>query len=609
MILVFGGTTEGRKAVKELEESGKPFYYSTKGNEQEITLKNGIRLEGALLKEDMLNFCKKKNIRLLIDAAHPFATHLHQTVAEVAEILHLPAIRFERIFPSQHTNHITWCADYADAINKINVPVLLATTGVQSISQLKPLEEKGVKIYYRILERDSSIKLARQQGVKESMLCYYHQGENELNIFRQIHPDAILLKDSGETGGFNEKIRAAEELNLQIFAISRPTTPKIFTRVNGEHGLRRMVEKLLPDFYTLHSGLTTGSYATAAAVAATQQLLQRKGNGYILSDTIPENTVPIILPNGETIYVPVTYGKNNKATVIKDSGDDPDVTNGVEIIAEVSYLTDNQPNELIRIKGGEGIGHITLPGFDYPVGEAAINKVPRQMIQKNIISQLYPEKPLLVTISIPKGKELAKRTFNPRLGITDGISVVGVSGIIKPFSKEGFLNSIRKCMDVAKATGCDRIVINSGAKSEGFVKAYYPELPAQVFVEYGNFIGETIKLAQEMHIPNVTLGIMMGKAVKLAEGNLDTHSKKVTMNKEFIKQMAREAGCDESIINEIDTINLARELWEKIPANKIEDFCETIIHHCHNCCDPLLPDGKLSILIIGEKGDIHATVS
>ena len=609
MILVFGGTTEGRKAVKELEESGKPFYYSTKGNEQAITLKNGIRLEGALLKEDMLNFCKKKNIRLLIDAAHPFAAHLHQTVAEVAETLHLPAIRFERIFPSHNTKCITWCADYTDAISKINVPVLLATTGAQSISQLKPLEEKGTKIYYRILERDSSIKLARQQGVKESMLCYYHQGENELDIFHQIHPDAILLKESGETGGFNEKVRAAEELNIQIFAISRPTTPKIFTRVNGEHGLRRMVEKLLPDFYTLHSGLTTGSYATAASVAAAQQLLQRKGNGYILSDTIPENTVPIILPNGETIYVPVTYGGNNKAIVIKDSGDDPDVTNGVEIIAEVSYLTDHQPNELIRIKGGEGIGHITLPGFDYPVGEAAINKVPRQMIQKNIISQLCPEKPLSVTISIPKGKELAKRTFNPRLGITDGISVVGISGIIKPFSKEGFLNSIRKCMDIAKATGCDRVVINSGAKSEGFVKTYYPELPAQVFVEYGNFIGETIKIAQEMHIPNVTLGIMMGKAVKLAEGNLDTHSKKVTMNKEFIKQMAREAGCNESTINEIDTITLARELWEKIPANKIEDFCKNIIHHCHNCCDPLLPDGKLSILIIGEKGDIHATIS
>lgn len=606
MILVFGGTTEGRKAVKELEEAGKPFYYSTKGNEQEITLKNGIRLEGALLKEDMLRFCREKSIRLLIDATHPFAVHLHQTVAEVADTLHLPAIRFERIYLSHNANNIIWCTDYTDAISKINASILLATTGVQSISQLKPLEKKGVKVYYRILERESSLELARQQGVDESMLCYYHQGENELNIFRQIHPDAILLKESGETGGFNKKVQAAEHLNIQIFAISRPATPKTFIRVNGEHGLRRMIEKLLPDFYALHSGLTTGSYATAAAVAAAQQLLHRKGNGYILSDNIPENTVPIILPNRETIYVPVTYG-NNEATVIKDSGDDPDVTNGVEIIANASYLTTPHPNELIRIKGGEGIGHITLPGFDYPIGEAAINKVPRQMIRENILSQLCPEKPLLVTISIPKGKELAKRTFNPRLGITDGISIVGVSGIIKPFSKEGFMNSIRKCMDVAKATGYDRIVINSGAKSEEFVKAYYPELPAQVFVEYGNFIGETIKIAEEMRIRNVTLGIMMGKAVKLAEGNLDTHSKKVVMNKEFIKQMAREAGCDESVIKKIDTITLARELWEKIPTNKIDDFCKTVIRHCHNYCDPLLPNGKLSILLIGEKGDIHTT--
>ena len=604
MILIFGGTTEGRKAVKELEEAGKTFYYSTKGNEQEITLKNGIRLEGALLKEDMLRFCKEKNIRLLIDATHPFAVHLHKTVAEVAEALHLPAIRFERIYPSHNANKIIWCTDYTDTISKINVPVLLATTGVQSINQLKPLEKKGVKVFYRILERESSLEQARQQGVDESMLCFYHRKENELDIFRQIHPDAILLKESGETGGFNEKVQAAKQLNIQIFAISRPATPKTFIRINGEHGLRRMIEKLLPDFYALHSGLTTGSYATAAAVAAAQQLLHQKGNGYILSDHIPENTVPIILPNKETIYVPVNYG-NNEATVIKESGDDPDITNGVEIIAKVSYLADPQPNELIRIEGGEGVGHITLPGFDLPIGEAAINKVPRQMIQQNILSQLCPEKPLLVTISIPKGKELAKRTFNPRLGITDGISIVGISGIIKPFSKEGFINSIRKCMNVAKATGCDRIVINSGAKSEGFVKAYYPELPDQVFVEYGNYIGETIKMAGEMQIRNVTLGIMMGKAVKLAEGNLDTHSKKVTMNKEFIKQMAREAGCDESVVNEINTITLARELWDKIPTNKIEDFCKTVIRHCHNCCDPLLPDGKLSILLIGEKGDIH----
>lgn len=227
------------------------------------------------------------------------------------------------------------------------------------------------------------------------------------------------------------------------------------------------------------------------------------------------------------------------------------------------------------------------------------------MIVHNILEQLQPEVPLSVIISVPKGEELARRTFNPRLGIVGGISIVGVSGVIKPFSEEGFVLSIRKCIDVAKATGCDRIVINSGAKSERYVKAYYPELPAQAFVEYGNFIGETIKLAAEAQIPHLTLGIMLGKAVKLAEGNLDTHSRKGIMSKDFIKRMIREAGCRQSVVDVVDTLTLARELWEKIPPEKTDDFCKVVISHCYRHCAPLLPHGHLTVLLIGENGEIH----
>lgn len=604
MIIVFGGTTEGRKAVKELEEAGKPYYYSTKGAGQQITLKNGIRLEGALDFPALLSFCRTHAIRLLVDAAHPFAEQLHRTVADVAERLRIPAIRFERIFPPHDDERIIWCKDYSEAVEQICVPTLLATTGVQSISKLKPLEAKGTKVYYRILERESSMKSACEQGIDTSVLYYYRRGEDEHNLLRQLHPDGILLKESGETGGFEEKVKAAEDLHIRIYAISRPRTPAVFHRVNGEHGLRRSVEQLLPDFYALHSGLTSGSYATAAAVGAAQSFLHRKGSGYILSDGIVEGVVPVILPNKETVYVPVSYGESS-ATAIKDSGDDPDVTNGIEITARVSILTDPEQGERVRIEGGEGIGRITLKGFDSPIGSAAINKVPREMIVHNILEQLQPEVPLSVIISVPKGEELARRTFNPRLGIVGGISIVGVSGVIKPFSEEGFVLSIRKCIDVAKATGCDRIVINSGAKSERYVKAYYPELPAQAFVEYGNFIGETIKLAAEAQIPHLTLGIMLGKAVKLAEGNLDTHSRKGIMSKDFIKRMIREAGCRQSVVDVVDTLTLARELWEKIPPEKTDDFCKVVISHCYRHCAPLLPHGHLTVLLIGENGEIH----
>ena len=142
----------------------------------------------------------------------------------------------------------------------------------------------------------------------------------------------------------------------------------------------------------------------------------------------------------------------------------------------------------IIVCGGEGVGVVTMPGLGLELGSSAINDTPREMIKKNVklwLERLHIAKqpnPILITISIPGGEEIAKRTFNPRLGIEGGISIIGTSGIVKPFSSEAFINSIRKSMEVAKATRNPRIVISSGAKSERFIKAYYPDLPAQAFV-------------------------------------------------------------------------------------------------------------------------------
>ena len=207
-----------------------------------------------------------------------------------------------------------------------------------------------------------------------------------------------------------------------------------------------------------------------------------------------------------------------------------------------------------------------------------------------------------ITINVPGGEEIARRTFNPRLGIEGGISIIGVSGIVKPFSEEAFIDSIRKCMEVAKASGAERVVINSGFKSEQFLKAFYPTLPAQAFVQYGNYIGETLRMAHELSVRRVTLGVMLGKAVKLAQGHLDTHSRKTVMDKDFIGQLLAEAGCTFSI----DDITLARELWEKIPSHQLNDFAHTIIRHCLDCCKPLLPDGELTILLLDDNGQIFS---
>ena len=590
MILIFGGTTEGRKAVKELEEAGKLFFYSTKTGEQDISLQHGKRIDGALDEHSMERFCIDNGIKIIVDAAHPFARQLHETVATVAEKLAIKAVRFERIFPKRDDD-IVWIDDYSDVPK--DVKSILATTGVQTIHKLKYLEQRGVRVFYRILPRESSKQMAYRQGATDSQLCFYHDEDDERDVMKRLKVEALLLKESGQSGGFLKKVEAARTLGLRIIAVKRPPTPAFFRCVNGEHGLRRVVEEMLPDFFPLRSGLTTGTYATAAAVAdATRKLTGRK-----------PDTVPVVLPNGETIPVNVSYS-DRYAYGIKVSGDDPDVTNGIEICAEV------EPSDTFLIKGGVGVGIISLPGFDYPPGEPAINRVPRQMIEDNLSRLLHGiptlSHSLAVTISVPRGEEVARKTFNPRLGIVGGISIVGVSGIIKPFSEEAFVDSIRRCMEVAKAGSPNHVVINSGAKSERFVKALHPELPPQAFVEYGNFIGETLKIAADLLIPEVTLGVMMGKAVKLAAGNLDTHSKKVVMDKDFIIGMMREAGMTDDVVEHAKEMTLARELWDILPENKLQDFCNVLINNCLNHCRPLLPNGKLNVLLIAEDGKVYS---
>lgn len=602
MILIFGGTTEGRKAVKELEEAGKTFYYSTKTGEQKVDLCHGIAVSGAMTADKMRQFCNEHDIRLIIDAAHPFAAHLHSTVADVATDLNIPAIRFERIFPPRD-NDIFWCDTYDEAIDQItDGSIVLATTGVQSIAKLKRLEEKGCKVYYHILDRPTSIAQAHAEGIPDSRLIF---PTNPSPIPTTMDGGTIILKESGLSGGFVEKVEKARLQGMRIIAIKRPTTPAYFKTVNGEHGLRRMVEQLFPDFYPLHSGLTTGTYATAAAIAAYNRSVADGGVGV----SPARNTVPVILPNGETIHVEAHYA-DGYAYTIKESGDDPDVTNGAEIRAKVEP-TDGE----MTIVGGEGVGHFTLPGFDFPPGEAAINRVPREMIRRNLNNAHVK-----VTISVVDGERLAQRTFNPRLGIVGGISIVGVSGIIKPFSEEAFVDSIRRCVQVAALAPLppggglsnaqptppaggqgSHIVISSGAKSERLVRQRFPTLPPQAFVEYGNYIGATIAIADELGIRNIHLVMMIGKAVKLAAGHLDTHSRRSTMDKRFIARMLEEAGCPAEIVGKVSTITLAKELWTIIPKARHDSFVKVLTRHCHAVCSHLLTTSKLEIIILKEK--------
>ena len=476
MILVFGGTTEGRMAAKVLEESGATYCYSTRSDTQDIQLVHGQHVTGAMEVPEMVAFCQEHEIRLIVDAAHPFAINLHRNVVDLAGQIGVPIIRYDRIYPP-HDEGLVWCKDYDDAVRQLNehgITRLLALTGVNTISRLRAYWQEH-ECWFRILKRDESLAGAQKAGFPTDHLVYYEK-DDTASLIERLRPQAIITKESGMSGGFDEKVHAARQAGIEVIVVNRPDYPTAegvtVSHVNGPHGLRRMVEKLLPEFYPLHSGLTTGTCATAAAIAATQQLLTGERPA----------AVPVILPNGETIDVEVTYG-DGFASVYKEAGDDPDVTNGIEIRASV------KPSNHFEILGGEGVGRFTVPGFDFPPGEPAINKAPRQMLRDNI------KESVSITISVPQGAEIARRTFNPRLGIEGGISIIGVSGIVKPFSEEAFVASIRKCMQVAKASGSERVVINSGGKSERFVKAQYTNLPQQAFVEYGNYIGETLAIA------------------------------------------------------------------------------------------------------------------
>ncbi len=582
MILVFGGTTEGRVAAKVLDESGASYWYSTRGDLQEVQLAHGHHVTGAMEVPEMVTFCHEHEIRLIVDAAHPFAVNLHRNIVDLAGQIEVSIIRYDRIYPP-HDKDIVWCQDYDDAINQLKVHEinrLLALTGVNTIAKLRGYWHDH-DCWFRILNRDESLAGAQKAGFPTDRLVYYEK-DDTTSLIERLQPQAIITKESGTSGGFAEKVEAARQAGIKIFVVERPDYPMTdgvtVEHVNGPHGLRRAVEKLLPEFYPLHSGLTTGTCATAAAIAATVQMTTGE----------TPSSVPVVLPDGETIDVDVTYS-DGYAAVFKQAGDDPDVTNGIEIRAHV------ESSDHFEILGGEGVGRFTVPGFDFPPGEAAINKAPRQMMRDNIRENVR------ITISVPEGAEIARRTFNPRLGIEGGISIIGVSGIVKPFSEEAFVASIRKCMQVAKASGSDRVVINSGGKSERFVKAQYTDLPQQAFVEYGNYIGDTLAIANKLDIKNVTMGVMLGKAVKLAAGNLDTHSRHTTMDKDFVMGMLHEAG----INIDISDLTLARELWERIPQERLQDFATVVINHCAHYCAPLLPKGMLTILLIDDNGKIY----
>lgn len=593
MILVFGGTTEGRAAVETLEEAGQPYYYSTRGTLQQVECLHGVRLTGAMEAEEMIAFCREHDIRLLVDAAHPFAEQLHRNIAAAAEALDLPVVRYERSYPPRDPS-LMWCDSYADAcaaLERLGVRNLLALSGVQTIPRLREYWERH-PCRFRVLDRDESRALAARYGFPVDRLVYFDESAPEEELLRVLRPDAILTKESGDSGYFRQKVEAARALGIPVFVVKRPALPEGFYVVTGRTGLRHRVERLLPGFFPLAGGYTTGACATAAARAALLALLTGEHC----------TRVAITLPCGESVDLPVARVERTEdgvtATVVKDAGDDPDVTNGREVVARVVLAA--TPG--VRFCAGAGVGIVTLPGLGLEVGEPAINPVPRRMMTaecESLLATYAPGKGVVIEISVPGGEEIAQKTFNPRLGIVGGISIIGTSGIVRPFSSEAFVATIRKEIQVARALGCRHLVINSGAKSERALRVRFSDLPEQAFVHYGNYIGDTLRIAAEEGIPRLTMGIMIGKAVKLADGHPDTHSRAVVMNRAFVADLAACAGCTPDQCAHIAALTLARELWTLLPP--AHPFFSLLVQRCFATCRIFYPDGDLDVILIPEN--------
>ncbi len=292
-------------------------------------------------------------------------------------------------------------------------------------------------------------------------------------------------------------------------------------------------------------GFTTGSCAAAAAAAACYMLLTGR----------KKEEMTILTPKGISYtakLVDISINESSAAcAIVKDGGDDPDITTGAHIVAEVAFLQKESLQkdktdavQQIIIRGGKGVGRVTKPGLDQPVGEAAINHVPREMIEKEVrrICALcdYNGK-LQVTISVPEGEEIAQKTFNPRLGITGGISILGTSGIVEPMSSRALLDTIQVELRQKKAMGQQMIAVTPGNYGLDFMKeAFAYDLDKSV--KCSNFIGNTIDMAAETGFCGMLLTGHIGKLVKVSGGIMNTHSKEGDCRMELLAAAALKSG-------------------------------------------------------------------
>ena len=305
----------------------------------------------------------------------------------------------------------------------------------------------------------------------------------------------------------------------------------------------------------LRTGFTTGACAAAAAKAATRALVQGTAVAEISSR----------LPNGQAVTFPLASlalaGEEATASIIKDGGDDPDCTHGAEIVAKVTL---SRVTHGVRLAGGAGVAVVTRPGLGLEVGGPAINPVPRQNITAMVVEELAgtPFVGADVVISVPDGEERAKKTLNARLGLLGGISILGTTGIVVPYSTAAFVASVVQAVNLAAYQGVKELVFTTGGRSETYAMRLLPELPEAAFIQVGDYIGIGLKNAVRHSMTKVHIVAMMGKLSKMANGKMMTHASASEVNMELLADLAAELGCSQEIAQQIRNANTARHVLE-----------------------------------------------
>ncbi len=345
----------------------------------------------------------------------------------------------------------------------------------------------------------------------------------------------------------------------------------------------------------LRSGFTTGACATVTSLAAAELLLS--GNRCQRSS--------IDLPRGQRVEFELEYCRktNNgaEAAVIKDAGDDPDVTHGALIRSAVRL----SPQTGVHFCAGPGVGTVTREGLSLAVGEPAINPVPRQMMQQHLqdlAARHDYEGGFEVTVGVDNGEALALKTMNPRLGILGGLSILGTTGIVRPFSCSAYIASIHQGIDVARANGLHTVAASTGSTSEAAIRKIH-QLPDMALIEMGDFVGAVLKYLKKAPVDKLILAGGFGKFSKLACGHMDLHSRKSSIDFEFLAAEARQLGADEALSRRILDCNTSLEalrLCQQAGLALADQICEAARARA---AEVVPPQVSLEVRVFDKQGN------